>query len=160
VFNDHVLFHNQKFNSYLHISEDCFNEQLITKTEKSVFRPPSPVRKPNPTEIFKTYDVNMSENFYKWRVISYRQIKDKKDAKNFLFSGEVITLKHAETGGILCYDDLSNKKHGDPVYVRIYKGLDAKESITTNCLFEVEVHVDTTGKDATNQGTNLLWKKL
>ena len=72
VYNDHCLLHNQKFNTYLHISEDCYNDQIILKSEKSKYRPPSPVRKPNASEVFKSYDVNMSDNFYKWQVISYR----------------------------------------------------------------------------------------
>lgn len=78
----------------------------------------------------------MSSNFYKWQVISYRQEKNRLDSnKHFIFSGQVITLWHAETGGVLCYDELSSKKKGNPCYVRIFKGLDEADKITTNCLF-------------------------
>jgi hypothetical protein len=79
VYNDHVLFYNQKFNSYLHVSEDQSIEQVELKSDPSSFRPKSPVRKPNPDQCFKNYDTNMSETYYKWQVVSYRQVKNEKD---------------------------------------------------------------------------------
>ena len=72
-----------------------------------------------------------------------------------MFSGEVITLRHAETSGIMCYDELSHAKPGDPAYIREYKGTDDDMKITTNCLFEIEVHDNSYGKDAINEGGNL-----
>lgn len=54
----------------------------------------------------------------------------------------MIRLKHAETGGYLCYDDLSKKKPGNPAYVRIFKGQDLNDRKTTNNLFEIEAHDD------------------
>lgn len=60
----------------------------------------------------------------------------------FIFSGDVVRLKHAETSGYLCHDDQSKKKVGDPVYVRIFKGTDEGDVHTTNNLFEIEAHND------------------
>lgn len=80
------------------------------------------MRKPNPDEIYQNIEVNMSSNYYKWQVISYRQIKNNQDFIRYLYVRNVITLTHAETGGILCYDELSAKRVGNPCYVRIFKG--------------------------------------
>ena len=57
-----------------------------------------------------------------------------------LFSGDVIRLKHAETAGFLCFDEISIKKPTKNVYVRIYKGIDENDRMTTNNLFEIEAH--------------------
>lgn len=63
------------------------------------------------------------------------------DFENFVYSGDVIYLRHAETSGALCQDEHSQDKGriGDPVYVRIYKG-NENDKVTTNCLFEIELH--------------------
>ena len=98
----------------------------------------------------------MSDNFYKWKVLSYRQsMKDQREVHNFLQSGEVITIRHAETSGILCYDELSHARLGDPAYVREYRGTESDMKVTTNCLFEIEIHYNGVGKDAVNQGNIL-----
>ena len=84
----------------------------------------------------------MSQNFFKWEVIPYRQINLLSDFTQFVYSGDVIYLKHAETSGIICQDEQSQSKAigtEDPVYVRIYKGND-NDVVTTNCLFEIELH--------------------
>lgn len=57
-----------------------------------------------------------------------------------IFSGQVITLTHAETGGALCFDEMSYKKPGCPIFARIFKGFDDSDKITTNCLFSIEIH--------------------
>jgi hypothetical protein len=52
-------------------------------------------------------------------------------------------MKHAETSGYLCFDE-HNKKPDNAskkaAYVRIYKGMDQFDKITTNSLFEIEAH--------------------
>lgn len=51
-------------------------------------------------------------------------------------------LKHAETAGYLCHDDVSKEQDGEPIYVRVYKGQDEQDRFTTNNLFEIELHSD------------------
>ena len=67
-------------------------------------------------------------------------MKSDNEVKKYLFSGDVIMLKHAETAGYLCFDDQSAKRAGEPMYVRIYKGSDDSDIVTTNNLFEIEQH--------------------
>lgn len=57
--------------------------------------------------------------------------------KRLLFSGDIVSLKHAETAGLLTFDEQSEKRRGEPLYVRIFKGNDEMENLTTHSLFEV-----------------------
>lgn len=108
--------------------------------------------------LFKSYEANMSQNFYKWQLINYRQIKSEKEAQQFILSGEVICLKHAETSGMLCYDENSKKRNGKPAYVRMYKGQDETDKITSNCMFEIEMHNPNYTSTVSQQGCFLNWK--
>lgn len=135
VYNDHITLYNIKYNSFLHISEEYRFDQEIRPHQSSEFRPESPRRIQNPDEIYKRYEANVSPNFYKWQVICYRQVQQPKHINKFIFSGDVITLKHAETNGYLCYDEFSASRVGDPVYVRVYKGQDPDNTLTSHNLF-------------------------
>jgi hypothetical protein len=74
-------------------------------------------------------------------MVNYRKYKGPKEKQEFLFSGDVITLRHAETGGLLCNDqEISSKEVHDPCYVRIYKGKSEPEKLKSDNLFEVELH--------------------
>jgi hypothetical protein len=64
------------------------------------------------------------------------------DPNKYIYSGNIVRLKHAETAGYLCYDENSSKENGYPCYVRIYKGQDDNDRLTTNSLFEIERHDD------------------
>jgi len=140
VYNDHVLLYNSKYNAYLHVSEEFVFDQITKESAPSEYRPPSPKRRTNPAKIFKKLEANVSQNFYKWQVINFRQMKSEKEENQFLFAQDVIYLKHGETSGILCHDEQSAKRIGEPAYVRIYKGNDDADIITTNNLFEIEIH--------------------
>ena len=157
VFNDHILLYNQKYNCYLHVSEEHLQDQITIENFPSKYRPRSPKRRQNPDEFFKKLEANCSQNFYKWQVVNYRQQKPK-DVNKFIYSGDVIRLKHAETGGYLCYDDLSKKKPGNPAYVRIFKGQDLNDQKTTNNLFEIEAHDDLKQETMQNNGMLLEWR--
>lgn len=148
VYNDHILLYNQKYNCYIHLSEDQLQEQVKMNLKPSKYRPKSPLRRCNPQEIFKKLEVNCSQNFYKWQVLSYRQVHHPNDIKNYIFSGNVIRMKHAETSGFLCYDEISTRKPGKNVYVRIYKGMDENDKYTTNNLFYIEKHHETRNQKA------------
>jgi hypothetical protein len=56
-----------------------------------------------------------------------------------LHGGDIIRIKHAESGGFLTVDD-SKAKEGTQVeaFVRIYSGEDDLEQFTTNQMFEIE----------------------
>ena len=137
VYNDHILLYSAKYNSYVHASEEHTLGQTEVLQVKPEFRPPSPKRRPDPEAIYRRYEANISSNFYKWQVLNHRQVvHDEAEAAKIVRSGDVIHLRHAESAGYVCYDDVSLKRD-DQVYVRMYKGVDASEGITTNCLFEV-----------------------
>lgn len=158
VYNDHILLYNQKYNCYLHVSEDFAQEQVKLDNACSKYRPKSPIRRAHPTEIFKSLEANCSPNFYKWQLINYRQAKPSDNLK-YIYSGDVIRLKHAETNGYLCFDDISMKKTKNTCYVRIYKGVDANDRTTTNNLFEIEAHSDSRTTTTENAGRLLVWQQ-
>lgn len=87
--------------------------------------------------MFRRYEANISQNYYKWQVLNYRQLSTPKELERTIYSGDVIALRHAESGGRVCHDDQSVKRE-DQVYVRIYKAGDDSENLTTNNLFEVQ----------------------
>mmetsp|Transcript_11844 Transcript_11844/g.18232 ORF Transcript_11844/g.18232 Transcript_11844/m.18232 type:complete len:136 (-) Transcript_11844:278-685(-) len=124
----------------------------------SEYRPASPKRKLNADEVYKRLEANTSQNYYKWQVVYYRHIKMEKERDKFIFSGDVILLKHAETNGCLCYDEQSAKRPGDPTYVRIYKGSEENDIITTNNLFEIEMHCQDYMETVSEQGSYLTWR--
>lgn len=62
---------------------------------------------------------------------------DDHKALHFVFGGDVIRLKHAESGGYICLDDDGKLSTGEQqAYLRIYTasmtGEDADENLTTN----------------------------
>lgn len=60
-----------------------------------------------------------------------------------LHGGDVIRLKHAESGGYICVDDELRAPNGErKAYIRIYKGEDDLEFLTSNSLFEIELDND------------------
>lgn len=74
VLNDHVLIYNMKYNSYVHVSDHIVFDQEVREFVASDYRPPSPKRRDNPDQVYKSHQVNMSQNFFKWEVVPYRQI--------------------------------------------------------------------------------------
>lgn len=74
VYDDHVLLFNDKFNCYLHVSEDEINYQAYKYDSVSIYRPLSPVRRQNPKELYPTKEVNVSRNFHPWQVVAYKHV--------------------------------------------------------------------------------------
>ena len=97
------------------------------------------MRRANAKEVYKSHEANCSPNFYKWQVINFRQ-ENPEEVSKLIYSGDVIRLKHAETNGFLCFDEISINRTNKKCYVRIYKGNDEDDKITTNNLFEIEAH--------------------
>lgn len=55
--------------------------------------------------LFQRYEVNCGTESKKWQIFQYRQHMDDHKAMHFVFGGDVIRLKHAESGGYICLDD-------------------------------------------------------
>jgi hypothetical protein len=100
---------------------DHMQQQVKVTGAPSKYRPLSPQRRVNPDTLYKRLEVNCSSNFFKWQVVPYRQFT-RLQRQKFIFSGDLVRLKHAETAGYLCHDDMNQDQPGDPVYVRVYKG--------------------------------------
>lgn len=65
--------------------------------------------------------------YKKLQIIPYRQFTNPKESF-LLHGGDVIRLKHAESGGYICVDDELKSPNGErKAYVRIYKGEDDLE---------------------------------
>ncbi len=68
-------------------------------------------------------------------------------------------LKHTETNGYICFDEVSEQNVGNPAYLRVFKGDDVNDKFSTNSLFEIEE--DFSGINSTNYKNNgqvLEWK--
>lgn len=64
-----------------------------------------------------------------------------------IYAGNVIRLKHAESGGFICVDDEGKLSTGEQqAYLRVYTGPmtgeDADEQLSTNQLFELDLDID------------------
>jgi len=71
--------------------------------------------------------------------LPYRTICKPKESF-LIHGGDVVRLKHAESGGYICVDDEFKAANGErKAYIRIFKGEDDMEQLSTNCLFEIEL---------------------
>ena len=123
---------------------------------QSEFRPKSPQRRRNPENLFPWYEANVSQNFEKWTIQSYRQTEKATLADFYLHGGDVVRLRHAESGGYITVDDQSKLRNGlQEAYVRVYKGNDESEETTTNQLFEVEMPTSSMEES----GNGLQWRE-
>lgn len=91
--------------------------------------------------MFERYEVNIGSEAKKWQIFPYRQFQDERLTGRLIFAGNVIRLKHAESGGFICIDDDGKLSTGETqAYLRIYSGPqtgeDADEQMSTNSLFE------------------------
>ena len=53
----------------------------------------------------------------------------------------MVRLKHTESNGYICFDEVSKEKPGNPAYLRIFKGDDVNDKFSTNSLFEIEANL-------------------
>jgi len=67
-------------------------------------------------------------------------------------------LKHAESNGLMCFDEISTRKSHRPVYVRIYKGLEETSFHTTNSLFEIMIYNQEYTETISRMGYFLQWR--
>ena len=88
--------------------------------------------------------------------MNFRQDK-LKEGEKYIHSGDVIRLKHAESGGYLTYDSMSENPNipGRPCYIRSYRGSDQADIVTTNSLFEIESHDDIKHETVQSEGMRL-----
>ena len=63
VFNDQILLYNQKYNVYIHFSNDIEKTPIAEYSFQSDYRPKSPLRRRNPENYFNWYEANMSQNY-------------------------------------------------------------------------------------------------
>ena len=91
--------------------------------------------------------------------MNFRQ-DDLKEGDKYIHSGDVIRLKHAESGGYLTYDDFSENDtfQGRPCYIRAYRGTNPADAKTTNSLFEIEAHDDVKQETVQSEGMRLQWR--
>lgn len=132
-----ILLYNVKNNAYIHFSKDQPNTPDYTETKSldmpSTYRPKSPHRRRNPETIFTWFESNVSQNFEKWTIVAYRQQEELILEDFFLHGGDVIRLRHSETGGFITIDGQCKKKNKIlEAYVRVYKGTEEEENTTTN----------------------------
>ena len=55
--------------------------------------------------LFQRFEVNIGSEAKKWQVFPFRQFMDERNNQRMIFAGNVIRLKHAESGGYICLDD-------------------------------------------------------
>lgn len=72
MFGDQILLYNAKNNAYIHFSKDLENPPDPLDKIPSEFRPKSPKRRRNPENLFPFFEANVSQNFEKWTILSYR----------------------------------------------------------------------------------------
>ena len=139
VFQDQILLANTKYNTFVNVSVDLVQTVLKDDSVPCEFRPPSPKRRRNPANMFKNCEANISQNFMKLQLKPYRQTDEPQLADLEIHAGDVVRLKHAESGGYITVDDDGEVKNGLQVaYVRQYHGDDKDEDTTINQLFELE----------------------
>lgn len=121
VFNDQICLYNQKYNAYIHFSKDILQAPIAEFTFQSDFRPKSPLRRRNPENLFDWYEANLSQNYEKWSIKAYKHTDSPENEEYFLYGGDVVRIKHAESGGYLTIDDSKPNQEKVEAYIRIQK---------------------------------------
>lgn len=101
----------------------------------------------------------MGPEVKKWEIYPYRQyVSELQSRLRLIYAGQVIRLKHAESGGYVCVDDEGRipTTNEPQAYLRIYNGSqtgeNSDEQTSTNSLFEVEIAGDQ------EHGQPLVWE--
>ena len=97
----------------------------------------------------------MSQNqFEKWTIYAFRHCNTPQKEEFYLHGGDVVRIKHAESGGYLTVDE--NRGDGNyEAYIRNYRGADETEQFSTNQMFEIEKSQDLVEES----GTPLQWEE-
>jgi hypothetical protein len=119
VYRDQILLANLKYNTFVNISTDLLLEARPDESVQCEFRPKSPKRRRDPQNLFDSFEANISQNFQKLMIICYRNNDDPYQSDFELHGGDVVRLKHAESGGFITVDDDSKEPNGlQEAYVR------------------------------------------
>ena len=105
VFNDQIVLYNAKFQAYIHFSKDLLKTPNADISLQSDYRPKSPLRRRNPESLFNWYEANVSQNLQKWTIQAYRHTDIPSNKDYYLYGGDIVRIKHAESGGFLTVDD-------------------------------------------------------
>jgi hypothetical protein len=62
--------------------------------------------------LFNWFEANVSQNFEKWMILNYRQTDELVTQEFEIHGGDVVRLKHAESGGYITVDDASSERNG------------------------------------------------
>ena len=116
VYRDQILLSNYKFNSHVHFSEKTDKSvktgpatypKIPEKSLESPYRQKSPLRRRNPENYFPWFEANASQNCEKWTILAYRHNEEPLEEARLLHGGDIVRIKHAESGGYLTVDENS-----------------------------------------------------
>ena len=114
VFRDQILLYNQKNNAYVHFSGDASSgggpvtyPKIPENGFQSPYRQKSPLRRRNPENYFPWFEANVGQNFEKWTILAYRHCNSPSEEARLLHGGDIVRIKHAESGGYLTVDENS-----------------------------------------------------
>ena len=138
VFNDQIVLYNQKYNAYVHFSKDLLKAPIPEIHFGSDFRPKSPLRRRNPESLFPWFEANVSQNYEKWTIKAYRHTDILAHEEYYLYGGDIVRIKHAESGGYLTVEDKKADQEQSEAYIRIHSEPDNDNSTTYHQLFEIE----------------------
>ena len=141
VFNDQIVLYNQKYNAYIHFSKDILQRPSPAFRFQSDFRPKSPLRRRNPETLFPWYEANVSQNYEKWTIQAFKHTDSPRNEAYYLYGGDIVRIKHAESGGYLTIDD-SRPEEPVEAYIRIQSEPESDDHTTFHQLFELEKATD------------------
>jgi len=129
VYKDAIEIFNHKYRAFIHFTTFRENEipikkELVLNTKKhEEFWLRSLFRRRDPSTLFTCYEANASQNSEKWEIRKYRSTYEKPEMMGInLHGGDVVLLKHSESGGYITIDELSEDKEGMlECYVRVCK---------------------------------------
>ena len=114
------------------------------------------MRRRNPENLFHWYEANIGTNYEKWSIQVYKHTDTPANEDKYLFGGDVVRIKHAESGGFITFDDRRVNKNGQvEAYIRIQNEPDSDNHTTYNQLFEIEKSND----KMEESGSPLQWEE-
>lgn len=147
------MLYNQKYNAYIHFSKDLQKSSIKDYTFQSDFRPASPMRRRNPENLFPWFEANVSQNFEKWTIQAYKHTEPPEANDYYLYGGDVVRIKHAESGGFLSIEETENQQN--TAYVRKHLDPESDDFRTYHSMFELEKIQE----KMVESGSPLMWEE-
>lgn len=129
-YNDQVFFEAIENGSYLSFNY-TYEQKPIQKKDRDYLLRIKPSVFGDDLKVFKSFFSSVPE--MSWYIVKF---SDKRTDEFSLYGHDMVTIKHSETGGLVCAQ-FPYHSPSQELYSRIYQGEEAEKTIPGESLFEI-----------------------